>query len=99
MGGDSSRPKECALRINSAGFYKVEKGSKTQFHSKWSGKNCKNGSRIRLDFNFQNQKCSVFFNGQVVGDLSKAMPNQIQVIANTAYEMTLSATEFKCISR
>merc|ERR1712183_190185 len=76
------------LYIHSDWFRRNEdgNGNNTQFDAKWKGSNSKAGDRMILEFDFVNSKCTASYNGEVVGVLSDALPNQIYIGVVAMYD-------------
>ena len=80
--GQSDRAKECALLINSNGFYEYTQGQAITFFEEWRGRDCRNGDRISMVFDFVNFRCTVSYNEQTVGILSTRLPNRMHIVAS-----------------
>lgn len=71
-------------------------GKETRFDSKWNPRNCiSEGTRIRLEFNVQDSKCTVYCNDEVMGDISGAQPDKMHLAVGMPRRMTLATTKFE----
>merc|ERR1712176_781224 len=93
------RPQECALGILSDGFYKLGEGNGTMFDEKWKGLNCRIGDRIRFAFDFEARRCTVYYNDELVGILSEALPDDIYLACCCGYKGHLQTTKFQAVHR
>ena len=93
----SDRPKECVLNIMGDSFSKKSGGITNQFDAKWKGSNCRNGDRVRLEFDFAAKKCTAYYNDNVVGDISESLPNQIHLAFTSPCDMKVATTKFEAV--
>merc|ERR1712113_1375760 len=90
------QPTECVLKID-RNYFAITSGGieKYAFDDKWKGSECRDGDRIGFEFNFENSKCMVYYNDEVVGNLSESLPNQVHIAFTSPCKMTVATTKFK----
>merc|ERR1712228_566509 len=98
LGGSSSRPGECAFFISSNGFYECQAGSVPKFDVKGPGK-LKNGDRILMRFDWTKKTCSAHFNGELIADLSQALPRSIHIGVIPYAAMNIETTKYKATAK
>lgn len=99
--GKRDRPKEWCLQIDNNQFVTLQNGiTKKTFDSKFQGKYCKNEDRLLLNFDFPQSKCTVQFNDEDVGVLSKELPKRVFVLGCAYYSVySLTITKFEVSSK